>query len=105
MHVTLLGTGCPQVSTERYGPASLLRRGERQFLVDCGSGATQRLLGAGSAGKLIDAVLLTHLHSDHIMDLFQLIISSWHQGRALPPRIHGPAGNRRNPKRLVAPDQ
>lgn len=94
MRVTLLGTGCPQVSTRRYGPSSLLRWNDRQFLVDCGSGVTQRLLGAGSAGKAIDAVFLTHLHSDHIVDLFQLIISSWHQGRNRPQRIFGPPGTR-----------
>lgn len=102
MRITLLGTGCPQVSTDRYGPASLLRWGERQFLIDCGSGVTQRLLGAGAAGKQIDAVLLTHLHSDHIIDLFQLIISSWHQGRDRPQRIYGPAGTRQYLKGLMA---
>lgn len=102
MRVSLLGTGCPQVSTGRYGPASLLRWGDRQFLIDCGSGVTQRLLGAGSAGKLIDAVLLTHLHSDHIIDLFQLIISSWHQGRDRPQRIYGPVGTRQYLKGLMA---
>jgi ribonuclease Z len=102
MRVTLLGTGCPQVSTRRYGPSSLLRWKERQFLVDCGSGVTQRLLGAGSAGKNIDALFLTHLHSDHIVDLFQLIISSWHQGRDRPQRIFGPPGTRQYLNGLMA---
>lgn len=102
MRVTLLGTGCPQVSTRRYGPASLLRTETHQFLIDCGSGVTQRLLAAGASGKQIDAVLLTHLHSDHIVDLFQLIISSWHQGRDRPQRIFGPVGTKQYVKGLMA---
>ena len=102
MRVTLLGTGCPQVSTRRYGPASLLRTDTRQFLIDCGSGVTQRLIAAGTSGKQIDAVLLTHLHSDHIVDLFQLIISSWHQGRDRPQRIFGPVGTKQYMKGLMA---
>jgi ribonuclease BN (tRNA processing enzyme) len=94
MQVTLLGTGCPQVHTRRYGPASLLRHGERHFLIDCGSGVTQRLVAAGTSGAALDALLLTHLHSDHLVDLYQLIISSWHQGRDRPQRIFGPRGTR-----------
>jgi len=94
MRVTLLGTGCPQAHPLRMGPASLVCAGELTFLVDCGSGVTQRLIGAGSAGRALDAVLLTHLHSDHVIDLYQLIVSSWHQGRDRPQRIFGPAGTR-----------
>jgi ribonuclease Z len=94
MRVTLLGTGCPQAHPHRFGPASLVRAAGSSFLVDCGSGVTQRLLGAGSSGAQLDAVLLTHLHSDHVIDLYQLIISSWHQGRDRPQRIFGPSGTR-----------
>jgi len=94
MEITLLGTGCPSVSTERYGPAQVVRHGDRSLLVDCGSGVTQRLLGAGLPSRDLDAVLLTHLHSDHIVDLFQLVISSWHQGRDRPQRVYGPPGTR-----------
>jgi ribonuclease Z len=94
MRITLLGTGCPQVHPHRFGPASLVRTVGRSFLVDCGSGVTQRLVAAGCSGAELDAVLLTHLHSDHVVDLYQLIISSWHQGRDRPQRIFGPAGTR-----------
>jgi len=94
MLVTLLGTGCPQAHPHRFGPASLVRTTNASFLVDCGSGVTQRLLAAGSSGARLDAVLLTHLHSDHVVDLYQLIVSSWHQGRERPQRIFGPAGTR-----------
>lgn len=76
MEITLLGTGCPVASPRRYGPANLIRGGGVSLLVDCGSGVTQRLVEAGASGAEIDAVLLTHLHSDHIVDLFQLVISS-----------------------------
>ena len=69
MHVTLLGTGCPQVDPHRFGPASLVRAVGRQFLIDCGSGVTQRLLAAGSSGAALDAGLRTHLHYDHGVDL------------------------------------
>jgi ribonuclease Z len=94
MRVTLLGSGCPQVHPHRFGPATLVRAAGRSFVVDCGSGVTQRLLAAGSSGAELDAVLLTHLHSDHLVDLYQLIVSSWHQGRERPQRIFGPVGTR-----------
>jgi ribonuclease Z len=92
--VTLLGTGCPQVHAHRFGPASLVQTGAMSFLVDCGSGVTQRMAAAGVSGAGLDALLLTHLHSDHLVDLYQLVISSWHQGRARPQRIFGPSGTR-----------
>jgi ribonuclease Z len=95
MHLTLLGTGCPICDPKRMGPANLVRHGDKAFLVDCGSGATQRLVGAGSKGAALDAVFLTHLHSDHIVDLLQLILSSWHQGRDRPQYFYGPSGTKR----------
>lgn len=94
MLVTLLGTGCPQVHAHRFGPASLVQTGAMSFLVDCGSGVTQRMAAAGVSGAGLDALLLTHLHSDHLVDLYQLVISSWHQGREQPQRIFGPPGTR-----------
>jgi len=95
MDLVLLGTGCPQCDPLRMGPSNLVRHEGRAFLVDCGSGVTQRLVEAGTPGAAIDALLLTHLHSDHLVDLYQLVITSWHQGRARPQRVFGPRGTRR----------
>ena len=94
MRLTLLGTGCPVVHAERCGPAQVISHQGRHVLIDCGSGVTQRLLAAGLSGRDIDAVLLTHLHSDHLVDFFQLVISSWHQGRDRPQRVIGPPGTK-----------
>ena len=92
--VVLLGTGCPQCDPDRRGPSNLVRANGRNFLVDCGSGVTQRLVEAGTPGKSIDVLFLTHLHSDHLVDFYQLVISSWHQGRDRPQRVVGPVGTR-----------
>ena len=102
MRITLLGTGCPVVHGERYGPAQVIRHDGNALLVDCGSGVTQRLLEAGVPGGDLDGVLFTHLHSDHIVDLFQLVISSWHQGRDRPQRVFGPPGTKRYVEKLLA---
>lgn len=90
--VTLLGTGCPVVSSRRYGAGTLVECAGQRFLIDIGSGVTQRLVQAGGSGAQIDALLLTHLHSDHLVDLYQFIISSWHQNRTRPQLIYGPPG-------------
>jgi ribonuclease Z len=92
MELVLLGTGCPQCDPLRRGPANLVRAGGKQFLVDCGSGVAQRLVEAGTRGADIDALFLTHLHSDHLVDFYQLVITSWHQGRLRPQRVFGPPG-------------
>lgn len=92
LRLTLLGTGCPQVDPQRMGPANLVRAAGRTLLVDCGSGVTQRLVQAGTTGASVDALFLTHLHSDHVVDFHQLLVSSWHQGRDKPWKLFGPPG-------------
>jgi ribonuclease Z len=94
VELVLLGTGCPQCDPARRGPSNLVRAGGLRFLVDCGSGVTQRLVEAGGKGAEIDALFLTHLHTDHLVDFYQLVVSAWHQGRARGWRVFGPPGTR-----------
>jgi ribonuclease BN (tRNA processing enzyme) len=84
---TFLGTGAPPASQRRGGPSHLVQAGDSTVLIDCGSGVAQALLRAGTNGAVIDALVVTHLHSDHIVDFYQLIITSWHQGRVKPWRV------------------
>ena len=76
--IVLLGTGCPSPSHIRYGPSTLISTEKQKILIDAGSGVTQRLSEFGLAPSEIDVILITHLHSDHIVDLYQLYISGWH---------------------------
>ena len=95
MELTLLGTGCPSVDYKRFGPSNLIKTKNTKILVDCGSGVTQRLNQIKESSATIDALFLTHLHSDHVVDLYQLIISSWHSYRTKPWRVFGPKGTKK----------
>lgn len=90
MQAILLGTGCPVVHPERGGAATLIVTDNAKILIDCGSGVTRRLVEMGLKSAEIDALLITHFHTDHLVDFYQLVISSWHQGRLKPWRIYAP---------------
>ena len=95
MELTLLGTGCPKVDFRRFGPSNLVSTKKTKVLIDCGSGVTQRLDQINISTANIDALLLTHLHSDHVVDFYQLIISSWHSYRVKPWVVYGPKGTKK----------
>jgi ribonuclease Z len=95
IEVTLLGTGSPIPDPDRAGPSTLARAGGQIFLIDCGRGVLQRLAAAGSGANQLSALLLTHLHSDHIADLGDVIITRWvstFAPDAPPLPIIGPPG-------------
>jgi ribonuclease Z len=94
--VTLLGTGSPIPSPERFGNSTLVEVGGQRLIFDMGRGATIRLWQKQIPLGSIDAHFLTHLHSDHINGLSDLWLSGWIQtafgGRKKPFAIFGPAG-------------
>jgi ribonuclease Z len=93
--VTLLGTGSPAPSTTRFGPATLVQAGGLNLLFDAGRGVTVRLHQLGmSFGKGIDAIFLTHYHSDHVEGLPDLWMTGY---------MFGPFGSRTKPMRVWGP--
>ncbi len=91
--VTLLGTGSPLPSPDRAGPATLVRAGDQVLLVDAGRAVGLRLAASGVVAPALTAVLLTHLHSDHLTDLNDVITSRWVMSpMPAPLPIIGPAG-------------
>ena len=92
IRVTLLGTGTPFPNVERFGSAILVEAAREKLLFDCGRGAVIRLSHAGKPANEVDALFLTHLHSDHVVGIADLWLTGWFLGRDHPLRIWGPPG-------------
>ncbi len=91
--VTLLGTGSPIPDPNRAGPSTLVQAGGTSVLVDAGRGVVMRLAGVGLFPNMLSGVLVTHLHSDHICALNDVITSHWVMNQAPATlTIHGPVG-------------
>jgi ribonuclease Z len=93
IEITLLGTGSPLVDPQRGGPATLVRAGGTTLLFDCGRAALMRAAAVGAVANQLTALVLTHLHSDHITDLNDVITSRWVTTFTPDPlRVVGPPG-------------
>jgi len=93
VELVMTGTGSPLPDADRAGPSQLVLAAGREFLIDCGRGALMRLAAAGSGPQAVERLLLTHLHSDHVTDVNDLVTTRWVGG--FPPRplpVIGPPG-------------
>lgn len=94
--VTLLGTGVPLPSIDRFGPATLVEANNRFFLFDCGRGVSQRLWQQKIGLGKINNLFLTHLHSDHTVGIADLwltgLLPTGFGNRSQPLQVWGPAG-------------
>jgi len=93
MDIVLTGTGSPLPDANRAGPSTLVKAGDTHLLIDAGRGTVMRLAGGGSLPGFLAAVLVTHLHSDHVCALNDVITTHWimtQGGGSL--RIYGPPG-------------
>lgn len=92
--VTLLGTkGGPAIRPGTPMPtSSLLRLGGKTIVIDAGLGVTRGICDAGVPLTGIDAIFITHLHSDHYLELGPLIHTAWTAGLKTPIPIYGPEG-------------
>jgi len=101
MKVTVLGTGTPYPHGDRFGSAVLVEAAGKKLLFDCGRGVVIRLWQAGLQANDVDAVFLTHLHSDHVVGLPDLLLTGWLLGRTEPLPLWAPAGGRKMAQHLV----
>lgn len=96
LHVFLCGTGSPMPDDRRAGPCVGVLAGQRAFVVDAGSGGPRKLARMGFPVGALEGILLSHLHSDHIDALGELIMLDWvgGRGRSAPLPVTGPRGTR-----------
>ncbi len=93
MDITLLGTGGPIPDPNRAGPSTLVTAGDVRLLVDAGRAVVMRLAAVGVVPPMLNAVLVTHLHSDHITDLNDVVTTRWVMSPVRNPiTIYGPKG-------------
>lgn len=94
--LVLLGTkGGPAIRKGGPSPtAHLLVIGGHPYVIDCGLGVTRGLVEAGLALPELRNIIITHLHSDHVLELGPLIHTAWTAGLKEKVTVHGPAGTR-----------
>jgi ribonuclease Z len=95
LELLLLGTSSPIHTLHRFGPSQVITDGKTRIMVDTGWGSTLRLYQAAMPPQTMDAVFITHLHSDHTTDLADFLVMRWVGGIRGPIPIYGPAGTSR----------
>jgi ribonuclease Z len=88
MKLTFLGTGAGNFRGGRRQMSSALLE---EILLDCGAGTTGRLHDAALFDR-VDAILISHLHTDHFAGLFDFLLHTLITGRKRPLTIVSPPG-------------
>lgn len=93
LHVYVCGAGSPLPDPMRAGPCLAIIAGDQHLVFDAGSGGVRNLTRMAYPNGKIDAVFLTHLHSDHMDGLGELLMQAWvNGGRDVPMPVYGPQG-------------
>src|SRR3954463_5889244 len=75
--VTLLGTASPSPRPTRFGPSTLVEAGDQKLLFDAGRGVPIRMWQIKVPMGKLDALFITHFHSDHVSGIPDLWLTGW----------------------------
>lgn len=93
LHIALCGTGSPLPNPTRAGPCNVVIAGKHMFIVDAGEGAARNIALMGLPMAKMEAVFLTHFHSDHIDGMGPVMLMRWTGASAATPLpVYGPTG-------------
>ena len=92
LKVVVCGSRSPLPSPGRAEACILVEAGDDIYIFDLGNGSMDNLSEYQVPWPNVKAVLITHMHSDHIADLPDAHLQSWIQGRNSPLMVYGPEG-------------
>ena len=92
LKVIVCGSRSPLPSPGRAEACILVEAGDDIYIFDLGNGSMDNLTQYQVPWPNVKAVLITHMHSDHIADLPDAHLQSWVQGRNSPLMVYGPEG-------------
>ena len=92
--VTLLGTASPSPRPTRMGPSTLVEAGDQKLLFDAGRGVPVRLWQMKVSMGTLNALFITHYHSDHVSGIPDLWLTGW---------LSPPFGRRTTPFLVIGP--
>jgi ribonuclease Z len=96
LHAAFCGTGSPLPDRTRAGPCLAVIAGTHTFVFDAGEGASETLSLMGVQQNEIEALYVTHLHSDHLDGLPTIALQHWATGASREPlKVVGPTGTAR----------
>lgn len=95
MKVTVLGSGAALPDPKRMHSAFLVTVDkDHHYLLDCGHGATHRIVEANVDPATVNNIFLSHLHHDHCSDYPYFVISTWMCNREQRLKVYGPPGTK-----------
>ena len=92
LKVVICGSRSPLPSPGRAESCVLVEAGDDIYIFDMGNGSVNNLTQYQLPWPNVKAVLITHMHSDHMADLPDAHLQSWIQGRTAPLKVYGPEG-------------
>lgn len=87
--VIFLGTGAALAGADRENSYLLVRGEQTTIMVDCAGAPAQRMTRIGLSLDVIDHLILTHHHPDHVYGYAMLVLNAWLQGRKRKLTVHG----------------
>lgn len=94
LRVFVCGSASPLGNSGRAQACIAVLTPNHFYIIDSGAGSSANISRAGLPFSRLQGVFITHFHSDHIAELYELNLTSWVRGRPEKLTVFGPKGIR-----------